>query len=662
MVFLIEEANRHRIKMHIYLCIFSVIFMVSGYSFAEDLSESKNDKIIPVDFSQNGIISLEGPWALYVHQWIKPSSQFPSKEVIGVPDAWVSLPFFWNELQTHQLTPDSSLHQKISRYRQLNLSPLGYASYRLTFHYKPVKGEKNLTLKIPKHYSAMKVFINGYLVGQLGQPGRLARQEVPGAGIVHKDIPNSLWHSEGKQEIVIHMSNYVKESAGIQTIPQIGYSELMYEQASYRIVRDMLLNGCIIAMGLYHLLIFCFLRKKNTSALYLGITCLIGAMFNIIVQRDIVGMVFSEIDGRAIWYIYLSLWYLAAIFIMSFLKNITSPYFSEFMYRFFIFLFLMLIITLMILPLHTHMTLLNVPRFLSVFAFIYALYAGVRAWLNGRTGSSIFLVTSIIYFFMFSHDVLMAILGIPALYLSTYGLIVFILGIAFVISKQYSENMKKIEAYSKKVTLLNNSLEAQVQERTALLEDALKEASDMNDKLRTYSEKDGLTGAFNRRFFDQQLQMQWQQSQKQQSELTLILIDIDHFKRFNDNHGHLCGDACLVHIAELIQQSLRRNSDFVARYGGEEFAILMMSPMGLAVKIAETLRKAIEETKFKYDGSDLSITASFGISCFAFDYIQETELEPAQLIQEADRRLYTAKREGRNRVCWQDSLKNQNTA
>lgn len=188
----------------------------------------------------------------------------------------------------------------------------------------------------------------------------------------------------------------------------------------------------------------------------------------------------------------------------------------------------------------------------------------------------------------------------------------------------------------------------QRKEKEARLLEAQMELSRMNLKLQHLATTDGLTGISNRRSFDERLDEEWRRARRDDSPLTLILLDIDEFKRYNDSYGHVAGDACLRGLASVLTDSVHRAADFVARYGGEEFAIILPdSRLEGALIVAESIAHRLRQLAIAHEmcGSGI-VTVSMGIA----------ELQPEQdtteLIRAADRELYRAKQEGRNRICW----------
>lgn len=159
--------------------------------------------------------------------------------------------------------------------------------------------------------------------------------------------------------------------------------------------------------------------------------------------------------------------------------------------------------------------------------------------------------------------------------------------------------------------------------------------------------RDGLTGAFNRRYFDQRLLSEFSFSRRHGTSLSLIMLDLDHFKQLNDTRGHLAGDSVLRQLSERVSEVVRAE-DVVVRYGGEEFALLCRdTSLKEASMLAERVRHAIADKAFPLDdGGQASVTGSAGVVT-----IPDREIDsPEALISAADSAMYEAKRQGRNCV------------
>ena len=169
-----------------------------------------------------------------------------------------------------------------------------------------------------------------------------------------------------------------------------------------------------------------------------------------------------------------------------------------------------------------------------------------------------------------------------------------------------------------------------------------------NEELQRLTCLDGLTGIANRRRFNEFFCKECLRSAREKTPLSLLLIDIDFFKLYNDNFGHVRGDDCVSTVAEALQKAVQRPADLVARYGGEEFAVVLPNTeIEGAVKLAQSLHNAIAKLNIPHPYSGVSeyLTVSIGVAC---KVINETN-SPEELIELADRALYEAKNSGRNR-------------
>jgi len=190
-------------------------------------------------------------------------------------------------------------------------------------------------------------------------------------------------------------------------------------------------------------------------------------------------------------------------------------------------------------------------------------------------------------------------------------------------------------------------LEQRVQERTLELNIALQELEEANRELEQKNTIDELTGLFNRRYYDQKLLAEFRRSRRNLTPLSLVVIDIDHFKTINDQFGHTGGDTCLIKLAKLIKQCLRRSSDIGCRYGGEEFCLILPeTDTDGAISIAEELRRQVVTTSFSIEQHSISLTISCGVST----YKQQSDVNPIDIFNAADKALYQAKENGRNQV------------
>jgi diguanylate cyclase (GGDEF)-like protein len=196
---------------------------------------------------------------------------------------------------------------------------------------------------------------------------------------------------------------------------------------------------------------------------------------------------------------------------------------------------------------------------------------------------------------------------------------------------------------------------AEFEPLAAALDDMAQKLAEREEELRIANEHleelaslDGLTGLANRRGFDRQLDQEWQRASEINEPIGLMMIDIDHFKLYNDRYGHVSGDTCLRSVGETLSLVTLDNAVLVARYGGEEFALLLPGlDIARMASLAEEARRSIEDLLITHAEAPCGhVTISIGVESL----VPEAGQTAADLVEAADRALYVAKRQGRNRV------------
>ncbi|MDB9494669.1 diguanylate cyclase [Spirulina major CS-329] len=185
------------------------------------------------------------------------------------------------------------------------------------------------------------------------------------------------------------------------------------------------------------------------------------------------------------------------------------------------------------------------------------------------------------------------------------------------------------------------TLEQRVAERTT-------ELAQVNAELQRLASSDGLTHLANRRHFDEYLDQMWQRSAQEEVMLSLILCDVDYFKQYNDCYGHQQGDDCLIEISRALERAVKRPADLVARYGGEEFAVILPdTPASGAITVARRIGEEVARLQIPHTMSDVSewVSVSLGVVC----WLPSSHEPPHGFLLAADRALYRAKHQGRNR-------------
>ncbi len=208
-----------------------------------------------------------------------------------------------------------------------------------------------------------------------------------------------------------------------------------------------------------------------------------------------------------------------------------------------------------------------------------------------------------------------------------------------------------LQSANEELINLNTSYELLVMElreskkKAEMLAGELQKA---NRKLHELAFRDGLTGLYNHRFFQEELDKELERSKRYEREFSLIIFDIDHFKKINDTYGHPVGDIVLSAISRTVEHAVRK-ADIVARYGGEEFAVILPETDFMGAKVvAERIRGDIERISLEENGTTIKVTVSVGFT--SYRYTSKIQ-EKGPLISMADKALYTAKQSGRNAVC-----------
>jgi diguanylate cyclase (GGDEF)-like protein len=238
-------------------------------------------------------------------------------------------------------------------------------------------------------------------------------------------------------------------------------------------------------------------------------------------------------------------------------------------------------------------------------------------------------------------------------------LMAFEAGVSDYISKPLDNKIELIPRVNSAINLKKEIEERKAREKdlmrmTTLLEESNSKLQKANRLLKELATIDGLTGISNRRNFESFSRREVNVAKRNKTCVTLFMIDIDFFKSYNDIYGHQHGDKCLKMVARALKKSLNRPGDLVARYGGEEFiALLPDTDAKGAEAIAQRMRHRVDELKIKHSGSNVGsrVTFSMGIAC----RVPSGDTTVESIIASADKALYEAKKQGRNRyVFYQD--------
>ncbi len=213
--------------------------------------------------------------------------------------------------------------------------------------------------------------------------------------------------------------------------------------------------------------------------------------------------------------------------------------------------------------------------------------------------------------------------------------------------KPYSQILQDANEELGKLNLSYEQLLMQLKQEKKKVDKLAKEIRETNERLREVAFKDGLTGLYNHRYFQELMDKEIHRAERYVHPLSLIMLDIDYFKKINDTYGHLQGDVVLRSIGELLQRSIR-TSDTSARYGGEEFIVVLPETdiKGTAI-LAERLRQMVEKLEIRINSHSIRVTVSLGVTTYESTKVIKSK---AEIINTADRALYNSKLTGRNKL------------
>lgn len=319
---------------------------------------------------------------------------------------------------------------------------------------------------------------------------------------------------------------------------------------------------------------------------------------------------------------------------------------------------------------------IHLAIFTAVVMILFSMFAGVLRWIDGCSAARYYTVS---WLAMLIGGIILALnkLGLVPRNIMTentlqYGSAIEVILLSFALADRLStEKMNRYDAQLS--ALANEKLVHQAQAKALYLEKEARQAQEValtiqkqanenlennvrlrtrdleiaNSRLRELSTTDSLTGLKNRRYFNEIYYKEYNRSIRDKTSLSFLIMDIDHFKRINDNYGHLVGDECLKEIAHAIRIQLHRGNDFLARYGGEEFCVLLTNTqVDGAMQVAEKIRACVEGITFSIRGQIVPLTISIGVAVEVPDHKKNAEA----LLSRADSALYQAKSMGRNRV------------
>jgi diguanylate cyclase (GGDEF)-like protein len=496
------------------------------------------------------------------------------------------------------------------------------------------EGEELYGLKIPYMASANRVFVDGE---ELGGSGSLADPYRA------RYMPQELFFASdgGRVEIAIQVANRHHRRMRLTRV-YLGGATQIRRFTHGRMMRDGLLFGSLLLLAAYHLVVFFLHRRERAFLFFAGIAGFAAFRLGVTTERILVRL-WPSMPPELMMKLGYAPVFLLLPLIVLYLHEL-SPFDSfKGVARIARWMGTLFALMLLATPVRVYDWVFEyglAPILLFGGYVLFLLFR--RQIFESRQGSVVIAAGGIVILATGVNDYLREIGVTHTPELLSVGVLVFLLLQAYFLAWRFRTNYLHTRRLASEVQRLNRDLESRIAERT-------KELAEANDRLERISRTDGLTGIANRRYFDEAYERDWQHALRHGLAVSAILADIDHFKAYNDHHGHLEGDDCLRQIAEVLKTAARRGTDLVARYGGEEFMVLLPDADGEAARrVAEELRQAVEGLAIPHTASSTApvVTVSFGVAT-----VVPTDGERAEaLLRRADTALYEAKAHGRNRV------------
>ncbi|KNZ41610.1 sensor domain-containing diguanylate cyclase [Acetobacterium bakii] len=602
--------------------------------------EAKNGLLnLGQDNLKNDVISLDGEWKFYWNQLLEPGELEQ-----GSMNSYVNFPSSW--------TKYSTADEKISGY--------GYATYGLSF----ISAENEiLALKIPKVRTAYKLWVNDDLIASAGEVGQTRDTMVP------QYLPQvtSFQARQGENEIVMQISNFYRPSGGLLNSIQLGDEAQLLGLRYNGIAYELFLFGALMMMGIYHLALF-FFRRKDPAPLFFGLFCILVAVRTLLIGETFFFTLFPGFDFETAYKIQTLTYYLGVPLILMFFRAILPEYFHPRIIRLTQFMAGAYLVVVLFTPTWVYSVINPLYQIWSLLMICYLFTRLVKITRHRKKDSWLIILGGLALILTCIMDIITLSGWIneswPTLLKiifqgdnnSSTGQLIFAIAYSFLLAKNFSESMEYKTSMGEKLTEMNNQLDQLVVQRTEALTASNEKVAQqnlelerINQDLQRISLKDPLTGLWNRRKYNETIPLEWLRCLRHEQPMALQFIDVDYFKNYNDQYGHMAGDECLIRISETLKTSLPRSTDMAVRYGGEEFIVFLADTRKEeAMNIAQMLLKSIEALAIPHKGSLVKdcVTVSIGVSCMTPDVNTTYE----DLVNVADKALYHAKSDGRNQV------------
>ena len=586
------------------------------------------------DYRFESPVSLDGEWRF---TWLD-SSYVP--EATGDDYILIDVPDSWNGYE----------------YKGQTIEGEGFGSYFLTILLPTQPADYSLDFSTIG--TAYNLYVDNRLLGGVGIFSRNSEFALPEYNPRTFDLGE---HSEQLQ-IRIDVSNYHHRLGGLWESITFGQHRQVIHTRENHVASQLFLAGAIFIMGFYHLGVYS-LKTRNRAALFFGMFCVLIGLRTLTTGSIYLYQIWSFLSWTSLVKLEYLTFYMGIPLFFYFIQQQFPDEIKLIFARIVAAVSSVFVIMVLFSSVKTFSFSLNFFQPFSLIAMLYLIYGLTMAFLRGEEGSAMVLIGFLSIVVAFINDILYVMNIVNTGHLISLGVLAFILLQALLISVRFSKAYQTIDTQRAKLERTNEAYQSEIETRRAAEQEVLKhqnhleelvkerteELEEANEQLQELTRVDGLTGIANRRRLDEDLDREWKRMMREKRPLSVILCDIDHFKFYNDTYGHQQGDECLAKVAVAIKRSVNRPGDLAARYGGEEFCIVLPETIATGAKqIAELVRQNVLGLQIEHKSSKVMpfVTLSLGVATV----VPDVDSEPGDLLEAADKGLYQAKENGRNRV------------
>ncbi|SFQ32137.1 diguanylate cyclase (GGDEF) domain-containing protein [Psychrobacillus psychrotolerans] len=601
-------------KLKLYLLCIPLLFLLASCTNSENNLPKAKDGVLVLsndNFSANNKIPLNGEWEFFWEELLNESDIKERTKKMNPPN--INVPSYWED----------------SVY-----TAHGYGTYYLKVILPVDKVGNTLAITTVNQGTSYTLTVDGERIAANGYAGNSKETSIP----EYSDRLVYFTPRDREINIVLHVSNFTHKFGGAFNPVYIGTPEKVMYSHNIQLATSMFIIGGILIMGVYEIFIYLF-RRKEKVFLYFGLINIVIAIYSLFKMPYYYNKIFTEVPW--IWGHRIEIISIYLLFLLYLLlgKSMYPKEMKKTPVLIGVIISLVCIVLTLVSQPSFYSSLLEYVFIILGIYMIYNLYVVLLAYRRKRPTALVNLIAIMVFFASVVNDVFASLNFIESLPFVTIGFFFYVLIQSINLSREFALKLNEAEELSFDLKKLNLSLDEKIKDRT-------EELNQKNEELERLTLLDGLTGIYNRRYFEEHLTIYFEEARLSTKLLAVLMIDVDNFKLYNDQKGHVAGDHLLINLAQLLNDLCIPNS-FVARYGGEEFSIVLMDySVQEIIQFAENVRLAVEEEKYEQSSNSTYITISIGVSSTE----NHSFVHKEELVKRADQALYASKSNGKNQV------------